>query len=81
MVSLDLLREVHKKLNKAVGLKDDDGYNPSGLVAGSLEDGGKGVIYVALNYRLGMYGWLNPLGDKSIFPNVGLQDQLMGLEW
>lgn len=47
----------------------------------SRMDGGEGIIYVALNYRLGLFGWLNGNGDADVFPNVALQDQLFALEW
>ncbi|PHH61539.1 hypothetical protein CDD81_276 [Ophiocordyceps australis] len=63
------------------GQKDEKTFNPSGLIAKSFEMGGPGIIYVAMNYRLGMYGWLNVPGDDAIFPNVALQDQLLALEW
>ncbi|KAK2590698.1 hypothetical protein QQS21_011622 [Conoideocrella luteorostrata] len=63
------------------GLKDDELYNPAGLFARAQENGGEGIIYVALNYRLGLYGWMNGLGDKAGVPNVGLLDQRLGLEW
>jgi carboxylesterase type B len=29
--------------------------DPAGLVATSLENGGEGVIFVAMNYRLGLF--------------------------
>jgi carboxylesterase type B len=29
--------------------------NPAGLLATSLENGGEGVIFVAMNYRLGLF--------------------------
>ncbi|OAA32796.1 carboxylesterase family protein [Moelleriella libera RCEF 2490] len=63
------------------GSKDDAAYNPAGLIARSQEEGGEGIVYAALNYRVGTYGWLNALGDKTVFPNVGLQDQRFALEW
>ncbi|PHH72354.1 hypothetical protein CDD82_6024 [Ophiocordyceps australis] len=63
------------------GQKDDKTFNPAGLIARSFERDGRGIIYVALNYRLGMFGWLNVPGDDAIFPNVALQDQLLALEW
>lgn len=44
-------------------------------------DGGDGMIYVAINYRLGLFGWLNGDGDDDVFPNVALQDQLFALKW
>lgn len=64
-----------------VGSKDDAAYNPAGLIARSQEEGSEGIVYAALNYRVGTYGWLNALGDKTVFPNVGLQDQRFALEW
>ena len=40
------------------------------------------VVVVALNYRLGVLGWLNPgLNGSDFAPNVGLQDQIAGLRW
>lgn len=39
------------------------------------------MIYVAINYRLGLFGWLNGNGDDNVFPNVALQDQLFALKW
>jgi hypothetical protein len=50
---------------------------------------GKPIIYVALNYRLGYYGWLasQELRDEALrngeagFANQGLHDQRLGLKW
>ncbi|KAJ6440230.1 lysophospholipase [Purpureocillium lavendulum] len=61
--------------------KDSTSFDPSGLLATSIHDRGEGVIFVALNYRLGLFGWLNGLGDEDIFPNSALQDQRLGLKW
>ncbi|OAQ77846.1 alpha/beta-Hydrolase [Purpureocillium lilacinum] len=58
------------------GQKDSASFNPSGLLATSTSEHGEGVIFVALNYRLGLFGWLNGQGDKDIFPNTALQDQV-----
>ncbi|KAM4054945.1 carboxylesterase family protein [Hirsutella rhossiliensis] len=55
--------------------------NPAGLIARSHDNGGEGVVYVAINYRLGLYGWLNAGDDQDVFPNVALQDQRVALEW
>ncbi|KAI3325707.1 carboxylesterase [Xylariaceae sp. AK1471] len=52
--------------------------NPAGLIARSKVGGQKGVIVVAINYRLGMFGWL--AGD-GVTPNLGLYDQRLALEW
>jgi cholinesterase len=56
-------------------------YEASGLMAQARADHGDGVIFVAINYRLGLFGWLNGNGDEDVFPNVGLQDQLFALHW
>ncbi|KJZ73668.1 hypothetical protein HIM_07001 [Hirsutella minnesotensis 3608] len=63
------------------GRKDDAAYDPAGLIARSQQGGSEGIVYVALNYRLGMFGWLNTGGDKRVFPNAALTDQRVGLEW
>ncbi|KAI0892958.1 alpha/beta-hydrolase [Annulohypoxylon nitens] len=52
--------------------------NPSGLISQSQNNGQDGIIVVAINYRLGMYGWL--AGD-DVTPNLGLYDQRVALEW
>jgi carboxylesterase type B len=59
-----------------VGSKD---INPAGLIARSQLDNDKGVIFVAINYRLGLYGWLG--GANDTIPNLGLHDQLLALQW
>jgi hypothetical protein len=59
------------------------GYNPAGLLARS-QDGADddGVIYVALNYRLGAFGWLSgPTFQENGTANAGLHDQRFALEW
>ncbi|KAK3291302.1 Alpha/Beta hydrolase protein [Chaetomium fimeti] len=56
-------------------------YNGSVLVPQSVAQG-KPMILVAVNYRLGAFGFL---GGKQVFAegvaNLGLLDQRMGLEW
>lgn len=40
------------------------------------------MIYVALNYRLGAFGWLSGSAfPRDGTPNVGLYDQRLALEW
>ncbi|KAI9673998.1 MAG: hypothetical protein M1817_002204 [Caeruleum heppii] len=50
------------------------GYNPAGL----LEQSGGKFIFVALNYRLGAFGFL---AGENIDANAGLLDQRLALEW
>ncbi|KAH8673786.1 Alpha/Beta hydrolase protein [Xylariales sp. PMI_506] len=51
----------------------------SGEIAGLLNQAGNDVIIVAINYRLGLFGWI--AGDDSVTPNLGLFDQLVAFEW
>lgn len=63
------------------GDKTDSG-NPATLLATAQEDGQEGVIYVALNYRLGLFGFLNgPTLQIDGTANVGFWDQRLALEW
>ncbi|TVY80951.1 Carboxylesterase patB [Lachnellula suecica] len=59
-----------------VGSKDS---NPAGLIARSQLNDGEGIVFVAINYRLGLYGWLG--GAEGTIPNLGLHDQMMALHW
>ena len=65
----------------AAGHKNDALFDPSGLMATARTDGRDGMIFISLNYRLGLFGWLNGDGDEDVFPNVALQDQLFALKW
>ncbi|KAJ5884674.1 hypothetical protein N7495_009184 [Penicillium taxi] len=63
----------------AGGDKSDD--NPTGLIERSITYG-DGVVYVALNYRLGAFGWLageSIAADGTV--NAGLHDQRFALNW
>ncbi|KAI9815832.1 MAG: hypothetical protein M1832_005246 [Thelocarpon impressellum] len=63
------------------GSKNSAG-NPAGLLDRSDDGGGQGVIYVAMNYRLGAFGWLGgPTLQSNGTANVGLLDQRLALEW
>ncbi|KAL2072020.1 hypothetical protein VTL71DRAFT_11363 [Oculimacula yallundae] len=57
--------------------------NPAGLLKRAGADQWGDVIYVAMNYRLGAFGWLG--GDQLIedggTPNLGLRDQRFAIEW
>ncbi|KAI0396361.1 Alpha/Beta hydrolase protein [Xylariaceae sp. FL0594] len=60
------------------GHKSGDG-GGEGLIARAIGLGTDGVMYVALNYRLGMFGWLSSPDDH--IANLGLHDQLTALRW
>ncbi|KAH0558532.1 hypothetical protein GP486_004813 [Trichoglossum hirsutum] len=59
--------------------------NPAGLLARSGSESISAfpeVIYVALNYRLGAFGWLaGPTLQSEGSANAGLLDQRFALEW
>jgi carboxylesterase type B len=50
----------------------------SGEVAGLLARANGSAIIVSINYRLGMFGWLD---GSDVTPNLGFYDQLAALEW
>ncbi len=53
-----------------------DVYRPDALVTS-----GDGLVYVAMQYRTNMHGFLY-MGEGSGAPgNAGLMDQVMALEW
>lgn len=52
--------------------------NPSGIIARAGLDNDEGVIFVSINYRLGLFGWLS---GSDVTPNLGLYDQRAALEW
>ncbi|KAL8708032.1 MAG: hypothetical protein Q9220_007028 [cf. Caloplaca sp. 1 TL-2023] len=57
-------------------------FNPSGLIKASQEGGSEGVVYVALNYRLGAFGWLaGPTLQSDGTANAALYDQRLALQW
>jgi len=63
------------------GSKSGSG-NPAGLLERSQMDNSSGVIYVAMNYRLGAMGWLSgPTFQENATANAGLYDQRFALEW
>ncbi|PVH70633.1 acetylcholinesterase [Cadophora sp. DSE1049] len=55
---------------------------PNGLLSRSQTNSSEGAIFVAMNYRLGAFGFLSgpTLGADGI-ANAGLYDQRMALEW
>ncbi|CZR68922.1 related to para-nitrobenzyl esterase [Phialocephala subalpina] len=62
----------------AFGDKTSEG-NPATFIAKSELNGADGVVFVSINYRLGLFGWLS--GDDNVTANVGLLDQRLALEW
>ncbi|KAL4905310.1 hypothetical protein BDW74DRAFT_185327 [Aspergillus multicolor] len=65
----------------ALGSASDILYEPDGLVKHALASG-RPVIYVGINYRLGLFGFAT---SKTLIErketNVGLRDQRAALEW
>ncbi|CAG8955610.1 hypothetical protein HYFRA_00009564 [Hymenoscyphus fraxineus] len=63
------------------GNKEMNG-SPEGLLQAAGKDGDE-IIFVAMNYRLGAFGWLG--GEKFMsqggLPNLGLHDQAFALQW
>ena len=61
----------------------DETGNPSGLIKSSQADGSPGIIFVAMNYRLGAFGFLSgpSLEAAGGVSNAGLYDQRLALEW
>ena len=58
-------------------------YNPSGLIGSSQTNGSDGIVFVALNYRLGAFGFLAgpTLQPSDGISNAGLYDQRLALQW
>lgn len=56
--------------------------DPAGLLLRSQSDGSDGVIFVAMNYRLGAFGWLPGVDvEADGTNNAGLYDQRFALTW
>lgn len=57
--------------------------NPAGLIKASQVNNTPGIIHVAMNYRLGAFGWLAgpTLQGMGGVSNAGLYDQRLALEW
>ncbi|KAL2827732.1 alpha/beta-hydrolase [Aspergillus cavernicola] len=54
----------------------------SGSPVGLLRRGDNGFVYVAINYRLGAFGWLSGSTlQRNGTANAGLLDQRFALEW
>jgi cholinesterase len=56
--------------------------SPNEIISASQEDGSDGIIWVALNYRLGAFGFLaGPSLQANGTANAGLHDQRLALQW
>ena len=66
--------------DNSIGWKEEPWTAPDGLVERSQLDGSDGVVYVAINYRLGIFGFF-AAHDKRIDLNAGLLDQNLALQW
>ena len=56
--------------------------SPNNIISASQEDGSDGIIWVAMNYRLGAFGFLSgPTLQKDGTANAGLYDQRLALQW
>ncbi|KAI5782663.1 Carboxylesterase [Geopyxis carbonaria] len=64
----------------AYGKKDLAAYRPAGFYQRA---NGDPFIYVAMNYRLGAFGWLGGTNFKTQggMSNLGLHDQRLALKW
>ncbi|KAF2663546.1 alpha/beta-hydrolase [Microthyrium microscopicum] len=61
----------------------DKSGSTSGSPAGMLKRADNGIIYVAINYRLGAFGWLGgeTYENSDGVPNLGFYDQRFALQW
>ncbi|EHK46828.1 hypothetical protein TRIATDRAFT_194942 [Trichoderma atroviride IMI 206040] len=56
--------------------------SPNEIISASQEDGSDGIIWVAMNYRLGVFGFLaGPSLQANGTANAGLHDQRLALQW
>lgn len=63
------------------GTKESWG-SPNGIISASQEDGSDGIVWVAMNYRLGSFGFLaGPSLQADGTANAGLYDQRLALQW
>ncbi|RPA98607.1 alpha/beta-hydrolase [Choiromyces venosus 120613-1] len=59
-----------------VGIKEILG-DPARLIHSADEP----MIFVSINYRLGVFGWLSPPNVTDIDANIGLHDGLAAMQW
>jgi carboxylesterase type B len=59
-----------------------DGVFPSGLLRRAKENSDDSLVFVAINYRIGVFGFLGgPTLQKDGIANAGLYDQRFAFEW
>jgi carboxylesterase type B len=59
-----------------------DGVFPSGLLRRAKENSGDSLVFVAINYRIGAFGFLaGPTLQQDGIANAGLYDQRFALNW
>ncbi|KIW13786.1 hypothetical protein PV08_08977 [Exophiala spinifera] len=58
-------------------------FDPRGMLEAATKDDGEGLIYVAMNYRVGAFGWLGgpTLEAAGGTPNAGFFDQRLAMQW
>lgn len=55
---------------------------PETLISHAEENGGEGVVFVSMNYRVGMFGFMaGPSFQQNGTANAGFYDQRLALEW
>ncbi len=56
--------------------------NPATLISHAEENDGEGIVFVAMNYRVGLFGFLGgPTFQTNGTANAGFYDQRLALEW
>ncbi|GKT46605.1 carboxylesterase patB [Colletotrichum spaethianum] len=57
--------------------------NPASLITKAQMNGSDGVVYIAINYRLGIFGFASgpDYEEQGGVSNLGLHDQRFALEW
>lgn len=61
---------------------DKSTYEPPGLIYRSEQGGREPIVFVAMNYRVGAFGWLaGPTLQSNGSANNGLLDQRAAFEW
>lgn len=58
------------------------GINPTNLISQADENDGEGIVFVAFNYRLGLFGFMaGSTWQTNATANAGFHDQRLALEW